>query len=52
MARKSRYVYYYKAALGQKKPVRSTKSSLLGRLKELKNQEFVMNVPVGEKDEQ
>ena len=52
MARKSRYVDYYKAALGKKNPKRSTKSSLLGKLKELKNQEFVMNVPVGEKDGQ
>jgi len=45
MARKSRYASYYKAVAGKKK-AKSTKSSILKRLKELKGQEFVMNVPV------
>lgn len=53
MGKKSRYAGYYKAALKQKKkPVRSTQKSILGRLKELKKQEFVMNVPIGEGNEQ
>ena len=39
--------------LNQKKePVRSTQKSILGRLKQLKNQEFVMNVPIGEENGQ
>lgn len=47
MARKSRYASYYKAAMtSKKKKVKSTKSSILGRLKELKGQEFVVNVPI------
>ena len=45
MARKSRYVSYYKAANDSKRHKgRSTKSSILGRLKELKGQEFVTNL--------
>ncbi len=53
MGKKSRYVGYYKATLKQKKKVvRSTQKSILGRLKELKKQEFVMNVPIGEGNEQ
>ena len=52
MGKKSRYVGYYMAALNQKKkPARSTPKSILGRLKQFKNQEFVMNVPVGEENE-
>lgn len=52
MARKSRYASYYKAAMtSKKKKVKSTKSSILGRLKELKEQEFIMNVPVEDADE-
>ena len=40
MGKKSRYAGYYKATLKQKKkPVRSTQKSILGRLKELKEQE-------------
>lgn len=40
MGKKSRYIGYYKATLKQKKKtVRSTQKSILGRLKELKNQE-------------
>ena len=47
MARKSRYASYYKEALAVKnKKAKSTKSSILGRLKELKEQEFVVNVPI------
>ena len=45
MARKSRYASYYKAVTGRGK-TKSTKSSILGRLKELKEQEFVVNVPI------
>lgn len=53
MGKKSRYTGYYKAVLNQnKEPVRSTQKSILGRLKQLKNQEFVMNVPIGEKNGQ
>ena len=53
MARKSRYVSYYKAANDSKRHKgRSTKSSILGRLKELKGQEFVMSVPVEATNEQ
>ena len=52
MARKSRYASYYKGALAVKnKKTKSTKSSILGRLKELKEQEFIMNVPVEDVDE-
>ncbi len=52
MARKSRYASYYKVAMtSKKKTVKSTKSSILGRLKELKEQEFIMNVPVEDVDE-
>ena len=47
MARKSRYASYYKSAMAVKsKKAKSTKSSILGRLKELKEQEFVVNVPI------
>ena len=53
MGKKSRYAGYYKAVLNQKKkPTRSTQKSILGRLKQMKKQEFVMNVPVGEGNEQ
>ena len=53
MGKKSRYTGYYKAVLNQKKePVHSTQKSILGRLKQLKNQEFVMNVPIGEENGQ
>lgn len=45
MARKSRYASYYKAVAGRGK-TKSTKSSILRRLREMKGQEFVMNVPV------
>ena len=51
MARKSRYASYYKGALTVKnKKAKSTKSSILGRLKGLKEQEFVVNVPIEEND--
>ena len=47
MARKSRYADYYRGALTLGKVKRhSTQKSILGRLKELKGQEFVMSVPV------
>jgi len=53
MAKKSRYAGYYRAVLNQKKKsARSTQKSILGKLKELKNQELVMNVPIGEGNEQ
>lgn len=52
MGKKSRYAGYYKAVLKQKKkPVHSTQKSILGRLKQLKNRDFVMNVPIGEENE-
>lgn len=47
MARKSRYLGYYKGVMEMKKKVVSTPKSILGRLKSLKDQEFVMQVPVG-----
>lgn len=47
MARKSRYASYYKGAITSKnKKTKSTKSSILGRLKELKGQEFIVSVPI------
>lgn len=53
MGKKSRYAGYYKSVLNQKnKLARSTQKSILGKLKQLKNQEFIMNVPVGEGNEQ
>lgn len=53
MARKSRYTEYYRGTLaGFEKKKRSTQKSILGRLKELKGQEFVMNVPIKDKNEQ
>ena len=52
MGKKSRYTGYYKAVVNQKKePVHSTKKSILGKLKQLKNKEIVMNVPIGEGNE-
>ena len=48
MARKSRYASYYKEALAVKN--KKAKSSILDRLKELKGQEFVVNVPIEEND--
>lgn len=53
MARKSRYADYYRGALTLGKVKRhSTQKSILGRLKELKNQEFVVNVPIEGNDGQ
>lgn len=52
MESKERYADYYKGALKLRK-IKShfTTKSILIRLKELKNQEFVMNVPLGETNE-
>lgn len=50
MARKSRYVSYYKGALKVSKK-KSTPKSIRTRLQELKNQEFVMSIPVGDDNE-
>lgn len=53
MARKSRYADYYRGALALGKVKRrSTQKSILGRLKELKSQEFSVNVPIAENDGQ
>ena len=53
MARKTRYTDYYRGMLKiGKKENRSTPKSILDRLKKMKNQEFIMNVPVGVADEQ
>lgn len=51
MARKSRYVSYCKGALKVAKQKKSTPKSIRERLQELKNQEFVMRVPVGDDNE-
>lgn len=51
MARKSRYLGYYKGLADLKKKEISTPKSILGRLKSLKDQEFVMQVPVGDSHE-
>lgn len=46
------YADYYRGVLELKKVERcSTPKSILNRLKELRNQEFIVNVPVGEADE-
>lgn len=50
MARKSRYVSYYKGALKVTKK-KSTPKSIRARLQEMMNQEFVMRVPVGDDNE-
>ena len=51
MARKSRYVSYYKGAIKVTKQKKSTPKSIRERLQELKKQEFVMSVPVGDDNE-
>lgn len=51
MSKRARYEAYYKRAIAPKEEKkRSTKKSLIRRLKELKGQEFVMNVPIGGAD--
>lgn len=51
MARKSRYFMYMQGMNGVvKKEKNLTKKSLLGKLKELKNQEFHVQVPLGGAD--
>lgn len=51
MARKSRYIDYAKGLQKlQKKEKISTPSSVLAKLKQLKGQEFSMNVPIGGAD--
>ena len=53
MSRKSRYADYYRGALALGKTKRrSNQKSILGRLKELKGQEFVVNVPIEGNDGQ
>lgn len=56
MAAKSRYMAYFNALTGRNKTVEgkvSTKESVLGKLKSLREKEFVMTVPIaqGEVDE-
>lgn len=52
MARKSRYMEYEKSIQkikkGQKLESRSSTKSVLKKLKDFKNQEFSMNVPIGD----
>lgn len=52
MAKKSRYMEYTKGIQkikkGQKQESRSTTKSVLKKLKDLKNQEFNINVPIGD----
>ncbi|HOO80678.1 MAG: hypothetical protein PHX08_03800 [Lachnospiraceae bacterium] len=52
MAKKSRYTEYAKGyqklRKGQKRENRSTTKSVLQKLKDLKNQEFSMTVPIGD----
>ena len=51
MARKSRYIDYAKGLQKlQAKEKRSTPNSILAKLKQLKGQEFSMNVPIGGTD--
>ena len=51
MARKSRYVDYAKGLQRlQEKEKSSTPKSILAKLKQLKGQEFSMNVPIGGTD--
>lgn len=45
MAKKSRYISYYKVVSGKEK-AKSTKPSILKRLRELNGQEFAMNIPI------
>ena len=56
MAKKSRYLeytkVYQKLKKGQKRENRSTTKSVLQKLKDLKNQEFSMTVPIGDADGQ
>lgn len=47
MARKSRYVAYVKATDKQEKK-KSSPKSILKKLQELKNQNVVVSVPIGE----
>lgn len=51
MARKSRYLDYAKGLQRlQEKEKSSTPKSILAKLKQLKGQEFSMNVPIGGAD--
>ena len=54
MAMKSRYKGYAEGVnrlqTGKKQGRRSTRGSVLQKLKELKNQEFRMTVPIGDAD--
>lgn len=51
MARKSRYIDYAKGLQRlQEKEKSSTPKSILAKLKQLKGQEFSMNVPIGGTD--
>ena len=56
MAKKSRYLEYTKGyqklKKGHKRENRSTTKSVLQKLKDLKNQEFSMTVPIGDADGQ
>ena len=50
MAKKSRYTAYLKAMTKAKKPKpNSTKESVLKRLKEMQDREFIMTVPIEDK---
>ena len=55
MAKKSRYKAYLDGAIAiqeeqkRKKEISSTKS-VLGKLKKMKNREFIMKIPVGDAD--
>lgn len=51
MARKSRYVSYYEGAIKVTRQKKSTPKSIRVRLQEMKNQEFVMSIPVDDDNE-
>lgn len=51
MARKTRYMNYYRNALrATRKEKKSTPKSVLGKLKELQKQEFVMEIPIADRN--
>ena len=56
MAKKTRYLEYTKGIQkikrGQKTESRSTVKSVLQKLKDLKDQEFDINIPIGGEDEE
>ena len=52
MARKSRYYGYYQGFGRKEKTKKSTKESIREKMKSIKNEEAVLQVPVGVNDAQ